>query len=155
MYATFPFGARHDPTAIRRHSRYAGRLRVLWLETLLGVCGRLLLQMFVQLLSDHAAEFHYLGNADRHLRQFPQHLLRFVRGLVFRIRRNDLVQNRGTIAPLVETQSWTLREKNLGDKPSNDKSVREGPADRQWSPKYGRHGPADTSVRRWGKAVAP
>ena len=56
-------------------------------------------------------------------------ILRFAERLMFRIGGDDLVDHRGTATPPIKTQLRTLREKNLGDKPSNEPPVRGVPAD--------------------------
>ena len=56
----------HDSTTVHGHHRYARRLGMLRLQTLLGMGRSLLLQVFAQFLPDHAAEVHDLGNANGH-----------------------------------------------------------------------------------------
>ena len=153
MHASLPFRPRHDPTAIRGDDRQTWCLGILRFESLRGMRGGLLFQMLSQLLPNHAAEIQDLRNADRQLGKLPQHLLRFVGGLVLRVGRDDLVHDRRAIASLIESQCWTLREKNLGDKPSNGRPVREVPSARQSSPKAAPDARADTADHRSGKAA--
>src|SRR5690348_4740867 len=97
---------------------------------------------------------HDLWHADFNLRQLPQHALRLGRGFVFRIGRHDFVQDGGAAIPLVKPQLWTLREKNLGDKPSNDKPVRPVPLAHRSFLIPAPDGPTGTVVRRTDTAAA-
>ncbi len=64
MHTASRFCSRHNPTTIQRHDRQTRSLGMLWLKGLRSMRHGLLLQVLAQLLTDHAAEFHDLGNAD-------------------------------------------------------------------------------------------
>ena len=155
MDAALPFRPRHDATAIRGDDRQTWRLGILRFESLLGMRGGLLFQMLAQLPPNHAAEIQDLRNADRQLGKLLQHLLRFVGGLVLRVGRDDLVHDRSAIGSLIESQGGTLREKNLGDKPSNGRPVREVQAARQWFPKAGPDAPSGQCRPQVGQGCGP
>ena len=123
MHAATGDRTRHDATAIDPDSRHSGSLGILGLKRLIGVGPRLPLQVLPQLLSNLRADVQDLGHTDLNLRQLPQHLLCFARRLVFRVGRHDFVGHGGAIASLVTPQFRTLREKNLGHRPSNGKPV--------------------------------
>jgi len=96
--------------------RYTPLMRSAWARHVPPPAARVI----VQFLPDLCGQTHDVRHADLEFGQLLQHLLRFARRLVFRVGRYDLVDDGRTTVPLVATQLRTLREQNLGDKPSND-----------------------------------
>ena len=103
---------RHDPAAVHGHGGQAGSLGI----GALRVCSACAVACCSR-CSRNSCPIMPLrsmisGNADRNLRQLPQHLLGLARRLVFRIGGDNLVQHGGTIAPLVQAQRRTLGKKS-------------------------------------------
>ncbi|HWD40961.1 MAG TPA: hypothetical protein VG944_19085 [Fimbriimonas sp.] len=96
-------GPRHEPTAIYGYRHHFGSFRVLWLEPLVDMGIRLLLQVIMQFLSDHRGQIHHVRHADFDFGELPQHAFRFGRRFVFCIGRHDFVDDSGATIPLIQS----------------------------------------------------
>ena len=80
--------------------------------------------LYRHLQTDFFRQPIHMPAADRHVVQHVEHLGCFVMRLHFGRRVQNLVQDRRTVAMLIQLQHGTLREKNPDDTSGSNTSVR-------------------------------